>query len=1072
MDKGFPQKKVLSLVLCVAVMLSVMVMGAGAAFSDQDKIENTEAVNMCTALNIIGGYPDGSYKPEGNIKRSEITKMICVALNGGKEPNVSTNTTPTFSDVRGTNAAWAEGYIESCVAQGIISGVGGGRFSPNGNVTGSQLAKMLLVSLGYNANTEGFVGNAWATNVNVIASQKGLYEGLESMDTSAALTRDNAAQMVWNAMNAYEVEYKTTIITDENGKLETIVTVQDKQVVNGDGKLARVTLLADKYNAIDDQSDILTGVSYNASKGEWTYTFKNGDTNVTGDKITSTVDYSDLYQQNVRVIYSVKGNTKTVDKVYGMFADDSSVIVSGVVGDIELVKGDTGKVEVNDTEYKLTKTTSDVDLYNFLSGNTGKNLNKIATYATKATMAYTFNLIDNTGDGEGDIVVVYPFQVAKVSYVGTDSFNIAANTEMNVSAATGIKFENVNSYDGIAKDDYVMIVDGTNSVDGKDTYTKIDVIEGKVTSISDDGAEINGTWYDKLDNGLKLGDTYKIAAVNGYVCAYETVTSGAEVSDYAVVTNAKDADSNGMLGDQAELLFTDGTKKIVDTDQDYSSLKNELVTFEIEDGEYQLKKASDLTDGSNGNSGFDKKLSSPQYKYVSGGKSTLGGEFIADDAVVFVKDSANKYDVISGAALKRYSSGVNGVIGFADKASNGFNNVVLAYVTLQSEVSKATENYGYVTSNLTTTKNDDNETVSKLSMWTADGQLTDILADSNLSGKIAKGSVVTYEVNDDGSYTIAVASVNRAAVLAYNADTGAIRFTDSSMSATGTNEDLEVTSDTVILGINSDTNTGVEGAEITTAVETATPDVYQANAYYYTSNGTELDVIVVDVYADLPVMPGKVTSAATDEAGLQNALNSSADVTYDGSKLAKTASVTVPAGTTLTVTDTNGTNALTVTVEDGATLKVEDKNITDGGLVVNVSKGGNVELPNGALFGANGAAEVVSGSVELKAANSGGVTLTSSDAQIKLSKDLKIGNKDTVNLTGSALLIGDSGISISFGSSTTLTSTGNNFYASAGDAMNGGATAGAASTGKNYTWGTVYTGSSGSVVPANGWVQQ
>ena len=30
---------------------------------------------------------------------------------------MSTNTTPTFSDVRGTNAAWAEGYIESCVAQ-------------------------------------------------------------------------------------------------------------------------------------------------------------------------------------------------------------------------------------------------------------------------------------------------------------------------------------------------------------------------------------------------------------------------------------------------------------------------------------------------------------------------------------------------------------------------------------------------------------------------------------------------------------------------------------------------------------------------------------------------------------------------------------------------------------------------------------------------------------------------------------------------------------------------------------------------------------------------------------------
>ena len=242
-------KKVLSLVLCVAVMLSVMVMGAGAAFSDQDKIENTEAVDACVALNIIGGYPDGSYKPEGNIKRSEITKMICVALNGGKEPNVSTNSKPTFNDVRGTNAAWAEGYIEACVAQGIVSGVGGGRFSPNGNVTGTQLAKMLLVCLGYDAGIEGFVGSAWETNVNVRAAQKGLYEGLESMDTAAALTRDSAAQMVWNAMNAYEVEYKTTIVTDENGNLITQNVAEDKQAIGEDNKLVRVTLLGDKYEA-------------------------------------------------------------------------------------------------------------------------------------------------------------------------------------------------------------------------------------------------------------------------------------------------------------------------------------------------------------------------------------------------------------------------------------------------------------------------------------------------------------------------------------------------------------------------------------------------------------------------------------------------------------------------------------------------------------------------------------------------------------------------------------------------------------------------------------------------------
>ena len=71
------------------------------------------------------------------------------------------------------------------MAQGIVGGVGNGNFEPSQNVTGSQLAKMLLVALGYKSENEGFGGNAWDTNVNVRASAKGLYEGLESIDVSA-----------------------------------------------------------------------------------------------------------------------------------------------------------------------------------------------------------------------------------------------------------------------------------------------------------------------------------------------------------------------------------------------------------------------------------------------------------------------------------------------------------------------------------------------------------------------------------------------------------------------------------------------------------------------------------------------------------------------------------------------------------------------------------------------------------------------------------------------------------------------------------------------------------------------
>ena len=42
-------KKILSLALCLAMALSVMVVGAGAAFSDQESIRNTKAVDTCVS---------------------------------------------------------------------------------------------------------------------------------------------------------------------------------------------------------------------------------------------------------------------------------------------------------------------------------------------------------------------------------------------------------------------------------------------------------------------------------------------------------------------------------------------------------------------------------------------------------------------------------------------------------------------------------------------------------------------------------------------------------------------------------------------------------------------------------------------------------------------------------------------------------------------------------------------------------------------------------------------------------------------------------------------------------------
>ena len=194
-------KRVLSMIMAVAMMMSLVVFSASAtSFNDDKNIENKEAVDMAVALKIINGLPDGSFNPTGNVTRAEMAKMICILLNGGNEPTVGAKTgNPTFNDIRGH---WAEGYIEYCVAEGIIAGMGDGTFQPNGNVTGTQAAKMLLVALGYRAEAEGFNGSNWAVKINVRATQKKLYDDITVASVNNPLNRDNAAQMIWNALSA------------------------------------------------------------------------------------------------------------------------------------------------------------------------------------------------------------------------------------------------------------------------------------------------------------------------------------------------------------------------------------------------------------------------------------------------------------------------------------------------------------------------------------------------------------------------------------------------------------------------------------------------------------------------------------------------------------------------------------------------------------------------------------------------------------------------------------------------------------------------------------------------------
>ena len=927
-------KKVLSLVLCVAMMLSVMVVGAGAAFSDQSKIKNTEAVDACTALNIIGGYPDGSFKPEGNITRAEVTKMICVALNGGKEPNLATNATPTFSDVRtNANSAWAEKYIESCYAQGIVSGVGGSKFAPAGNVTGTQLAKMLLVALGYNPDIEKFTGNAWATNVNIIATQKGLYEGLESIDVSAALTRDNAAQMIWNALKAGEVKYEYTLVS-ENGTLVSKTTLVDKKDGNTTNNL---TLLKDKYNVAIVEEGILTNI---AEDDKGTYNVIT----TAGSYTKVEKDYSDLMGQKVDVL--VKDNDTS--KVFGIYAnEDSTVVASGICDDLDTVSGNTEKVKVDSTEYKTQGALNTINVYEF---NSDSAAGKLASYIDNNNVApYSIKLIDNNDDGKIDRAVVVPFTVKKVTYIGSTTLTLEGRGSINKDDAVIAK--------DLAKDDYVMVVEANRNSSDKVALTKVSVVTGKVTGVKDDSTvQIDGTWYkaaattasaDVLSDA-DLDSTVELQVVNGFYFASDVTAADASSTNVLYVSAADAAE--GSVGDYTVTIkayFADGTDKKVDVvkvnDNDvdtnstvaltgtnpnkvpdtssYSTSNNKVVVgmmyrYEVKkNGDYKLFALSNATSKDRAGYKTYSAATNGQFTDNTDRLSVGGTSFtIADDATVFVQapnaTSGDKVKVITGKALKKWNDTNNLYAQVLANDSNGSKNakVVKLFYTANTGISSASDNtYGFVTSAPIRVPNGDGDKVWQYEIW--NGKTTLTVFEDETAKHADKGDFIKYSVVSDKEIEdVTTLTATYAAVTAIDGKYIDVKTADGTALTA-----LEIdSSDTNVIYVDTDKTAKAEGGSIQLADEPTTGN-YTMNVFVVrdagVATGTTLDAIFVDVN------------------------NKMKNVTY-GASVNTSADVLTPAAGTTTYTLTRDGSA---NVKEDATITLK---VTSG--VAAVPAGGQV----------------------------------------------------------------------------------------------------------------------------------
>ena len=201
-------KKVLALVLVLASLLGLATMaGAATEYKDADKInaDYTEAIKVLDLIETMQGYPDGNFKPTATITREEAAKVIAIFDN--KDADISTYYTSInpFTDEKGR---WGESYVGYGYRAGIIAGMNATTYAPTSNVTGTQFLKMALVTLGYDQEKEGFVGTSWAVNVLALAKKIGLIDDLaDGWKPEKDLTREEAAQILLNALNAETVEY-------------------------------------------------------------------------------------------------------------------------------------------------------------------------------------------------------------------------------------------------------------------------------------------------------------------------------------------------------------------------------------------------------------------------------------------------------------------------------------------------------------------------------------------------------------------------------------------------------------------------------------------------------------------------------------------------------------------------------------------------------------------------------------------------------------------------------------------------------------------------------------------------
>ncbi|MBQ2670229.1 MAG: S-layer homology domain-containing protein [Clostridia bacterium] len=361
-------KKVISTVAALAISASAV---SAFAVNFPDVAEDAsyaQAVQELSALGVVSGFEDGTFRPDELVTRAQMSKFIVDALAETEQAEASKAVTQ-FADVAEDH--WAKGYINQGVADTFISGYGDGNFGPDDNVTYAQAQSMLVRAIGYQTYAEGSGG--WPNGYKTWAASQGITKGIYGLSDDTQLTRAQVAQLVDNTMGAPVCvikDYETTIdgrrvpnleIKDDEGKdYQTLFTKKhDAYKVFG-----RVT----KTNKTDNSIDV-DKVEFRVEKAD------NFDDEYikanSGNEVTDTMYFDDTHAVDYLLTYSEALIQKDDDDEWHIISITPAAATKSVI----LAAEDYDKVEGqklyfypagtsrNSTGYKVDVTDADFAVY-------------------------------------------------------------------------------------------------------------------------------------------------------------------------------------------------------------------------------------------------------------------------------------------------------------------------------------------------------------------------------------------------------------------------------------------------------------------------------------------------------------------------------------------------------------------------------------------------------------------------------------------------------------------------------------------------------------------------------------